>query len=189
MNLDADTLTAHFAPEGWISKLDASGAVHGLRSGGAETDEAKADTGTLDLWPRFNQPKELNLSGNVTLKTKLEKTGDARTLQTAAFRFEFSGGKEHQPSKPQKAETLAAGVMEWTDSSSGGPASPARTKLQADRLVMDFADTGKARQLQANGNVQTERWVAGHPVQTATARNGLAQMAPARWLVADGSAK
>ena len=178
MNLDADTLTAHFAPEGWISKLDASGAVHGLRIGRAESDEAKADAGTLDLWPRFNQPKELNLSGNVTLKTKLEKTGDARTLQTAAFRFEFGGGKEHQPSKPQKAETLAAGVMEWTDSSSGGPASPARTKLQADRLVMDFADTGKARQLQANGNVQTERWVAGHPVQTATARNGLAQMAP-----------
>jgi lipopolysaccharide export system protein LptA len=151
--------------------------VHGLRSGGAETDEAKADAGTLDLWPRFNQPKELNLSGNVTLKTKLEKTGDARILQTAAFRFEFGGGKEHQPSKPQRAETLAAGVMEWTDSS-GGPASPARTKLQADKLVMDFADTGKARQLQANGNVQTERWVTGHPVQTATARNGLAQMAP-----------
>ena len=41
---------------------------------------------------------------------------------------------------------------------------------------MDFANTGKARQLQANGNVQTERWVTGHPVQTATARNGLALM-------------
>jgi lipopolysaccharide export system protein LptA len=68
--------------------------------------------------------------------------------------------------------------MEWTDSSaqSGGTASPAKTKLQADRLVMDFADTGKARQLQANGDVQTERWVTGHAVQTATARNGLAQM-------------
>jgi lipopolysaccharide export system protein LptA len=179
MNLDADTLTAHFAPEGWINKLDASGAVHGFRGGGPETDEMNADAGTLDLWPRFNEPKELNLSGNVTLKTKLEKTGDARTLQTAAFRLEFSGGKEHQPSKPQRAETLAAGVMEWTDSSSasGGAASSAKTKLQADKLVMDFADTGKARQLQANGNVQTERWVTGHPVQTATARNGLAQMA------------
>ena len=41
---------------------------------------------------------------------------------------------------------------------------------------MDFADTGKARQLQANGNVQTERWVTGHPLQVATAGNGLAQM-------------
>ncbi len=159
MNLDADTLTAHFAPEGWIAKLDASGAVHGFRSAAVETDEMKADAGTLDLWPRVNEPKELNLSGSVTLKTKLEKTGDSRALQTTAFRMEFSGGGEHQPSKPQKAETLAAGVMEWTDSSaqSGGTASPAKTKLQADRLVMDFANTGKARQLQANGNVQTER--------------------------------
>jgi LPS export ABC transporter protein LptC len=178
MDLDADTLTAHFAPEGWITKLDASGAVYGLRSGAAETDEMKADAGTLEMWPRFNEPRELHLSGNVLLKTKLEKTGDARILQTAAFRMQFSGGGEHKPSKPQKAETLAAGVMEWTDSSSqsGGSAPPARTKLQADRLVMDFADTGKARQLQANGNVQTERWVTGHPLQVATARNGLAQM-------------
>jgi lipopolysaccharide export system protein LptA len=178
MKLDADTLTAHFAPEGWITKLDASGSVHGFRSGAAETDEMKSDSGTLDLWPRFSQPKELNLSGSVVLNTKLAKTGDARTLQTSAFRMDFTGGKEHAPSKPKKAETLAAGVMEWTDSApqSGGPASPARTKLQADRLVMDFGDTGKSRQLQATGNVHTERWMTGHPVQTATATNGIAQM-------------
>jgi lipopolysaccharide export system protein LptA len=178
MVLDADTLIAHFAPEGWITKLDASGAVHGFRNGVNESDEMNANAGGLDLWPRISQPRELNLSGNVVLKTKLEKTGDARTLQTSAFRMEFGGGKEHQPSKPQKAETLAAGIMEWTDSTTrpGGPSSPARTRLQADKLVMDFADSGKARQLQAAGHVQTERWMADHPVQTATARNGLAQM-------------
>jgi lipopolysaccharide export system protein LptA len=178
ISLDADMLTAHFAPEGWITKLDASGTVHGFRSGAAESDEMNADSGTLGLWPRFNQPKELNLTGSVTVKTKLEKTGDARTLQTSALRMEFSGGQELQPSKPRKAETLAAGIMEWTDSNalSGEPSSPARTKLQADKLVMDFANSGKARQLQADGNVQTERWMSGHPVQTATARNGLAQM-------------
>src|SRR5450631_2525767 len=178
MNLEADTLIAHFAPEGWITRIDASGSVYGTRSG-AETDEVKSDSGTLDLWPRFSQPKQLNLSGNVVLNTKLEKTGDTRTLQTSAFRLDFSGGKEHGPSKPQKAETLAAGVMEWTDSApaSGGQASPARTKLQADKLVMDFAATGKARQVQANGHVQTDRWMTGHPPQMATANNGLAQMA------------
>jgi lipopolysaccharide export system protein LptA len=175
MNLDADTLTAHLAPGGWISKLDASGAVRGSRNSGVEADEMSADAGTLDLRPRFNQPKQLNLSGSVTLQTRLEKTGDARTLQTAALRVTFSGGAERQPSKPQTAETLAAGVMEWTDSS-GRSAAPTRTKLQADKLIMDFADTGKARQLQANGNVQTERWVTGHAVQTANARNGQALM-------------
>jgi lipopolysaccharide export system protein LptA len=183
IDLEADTLTAHFAPEGWITKLDASGTVQGLRSGPAQTDELKSDSGSLDLWPRFNQPRELNLAGSVVLKTRIEKTGDTRTLQTSAFRMVFGDGKEHSTAKPQKAETLAAGTLEWTDSTlqsaerSPAPVSLARTKLQADRLVMDFADTGKARQLQAHGSVQTERWMPGHPVQTATAKNGLAQMA------------
>ncbi len=41
---------------------------------------------------------------------------------------------------------------------------------------MDFASSGKARQLQAIGNVQTERAMSGRPVQTATARNGIAEL-------------
>ena len=174
--LEADTLTALFSPEGWLSKLDAVGAVHGLRHGAAEQDEASADSATLELWPRASQPKELNLKGSVLLKTQQNKTGDARLLQTSAFRMQFSGGKERQGAKPQKAETLAAGTMEWTDAPPPSGGAPARTKLQADKLAMDFGPQGKARQLQATGNVQTERWVTGHPLQTATARNGVAQM-------------
>jgi lipopolysaccharide export system protein LptA len=42
---------------------------------------------------------------------------------------------------------------------------------------MDFASSGKARQLQAIGNVQTERAATGRPVQTATARNGKVDLA------------
>jgi LPS export ABC transporter protein LptC len=179
-NLEAETLTAHFAPEGWVTKLDASGNVSGFRNGAAEHDEVKAHSGALDLWPRYNHPKELNLDGNVVLSTKGDKAGDSRTLQTTAFRMTFSGGEGQRSGKPVKAETLAAGTMEWADSASrsGGPASPVTTKLRADKLAMDFAATGKARQLQAAGNVQTERWLTGHPVQTATASNGLAQMSP-----------
>jgi lipopolysaccharide export system protein LptA len=186
MDLEADVLTGHFAPEGWITRLDASGTVHGLRNGAVQRDESNSDIATLEFWPRFSQPKELNLAGNVVLNTKLEKTGDVRSLQTSAFRMHFSGGKEHQASKPQKAETLAAGVMEWTDSgaATGGPgtsptSNAARTVLRSDKLAMDFGATGKARQLQATGNVQTERYLGGHPVQTATAKSGLAQMSPA----------
>jgi lipopolysaccharide export system protein LptA/lipopolysaccharide export system protein LptC len=176
MKLEADTLTARFSPEGWLSKLDATGAVHALRSSAAEADEAIADSGTLELWPRVSQPKELNLNGSVVLKTQQNKTGDARLLQTSAFRMEFSGGKEREAGKPQKAETLAAGTMEWTDAAPQGGGTPARTKLQADKLVMDFGQQGQARQLQATGNVRTERSVTGHPVQTATAKSGVAQM-------------
>jgi LPS export ABC transporter protein LptC len=176
IKLEADTLTAHFSPEGLVAKLDAAGAIQALRNGLAEVDEAAADSGTLELWPRVSQPKELNLSGNVLLKTKQNKSGDARMLQTSAFRMEFSGGKELAGSKPQKAETLAAGTMEWTDAAAQGGGAPARTKLQADKLLMDFGPQGKARQLQATGNVQTERWVTGRPPQMGTARSGVAQL-------------
>ena len=176
--LEADTLTAHFTPGGSVVQVVANGAVHGLRTGAEEEDEASSDSGTLDLLPRASQPKELNLSGNVALRSNLKKTGEARVLQTSAFRMEFRAAKPQQGVKPRKAETLAAGTMEWTDAAS--PSAPAaRTKIQADKLVMDFAEQGKARRLQATGNVQTERRVAGHPVQTATAQNGEAQMSPA----------
>jgi LPS export ABC transporter protein LptC len=178
IKLEADKLTAHFTPEGSVIQVLASGAVHGLRGGSAsvEEDEISADSGTLDLWPRLSQPKELNLSGNVALHSSLQQTGETRTLQTSSFRMEFSEAKPHIAGMPVKAETLGAGTMEWTDAASG-PA--AKTRLQADRLIMEFADQGKARHLQAIGNVRTERRIAGHAVQTATAQNGDAQMSPA----------
>jgi len=180
MNLESDSLTAHFVPDGWITKLDATGHVTGYRKNAAGEDVMSGDTGSLTFWPRFSQPKELNVTGNVVLRTKEEKTGETRTMQTAALRMEFSGGKEHESSKPLSAETLAAGTMEWTDATTqGGTIVPARTQLQADKLAMTFADaTGKAKEVHANGNVRTERWLTGHPVQTASAATGTALMAP-----------
>ncbi len=139
--LEADTLTAHFSPEGAVTRVDAAGAVRGSRNGVAEQDEASAEYATLELWPWLGRPKEVNLNGNVLLE-------------------------------------LAAGTMEWTDAPAQPGAAVAKTKLQADKLVLDFASSGKARQLQAIGNVQTERAVSGRPVQTATARNGIAELQP-----------
>jgi LPS export ABC transporter protein LptC len=180
MNLESDNLTAHFVPEGWITKLDASGHVTGYRKNATDEDAMSGDTGSLTFWPRFSQPKELNVNGNVVLRTKEEKSGDTRTLQTAAFRMEFAGGKEHESSKPLTAETLAAGTMEWTDSTTqGGTIVPVRTQLQADKLAMTFTGvTGKPKEVHANGNVRTERWLTGHPVQTASAATGTALMSP-----------
>jgi lipopolysaccharide export system protein LptA len=66
--------------------------------------------------------------------------------------------------------------MEWTDASPQANASPTRTKLQADKLKLAFGEEGKAKQLDAIGNVQTERAIAGHALQTATAKNGVAQL-------------
>jgi lipopolysaccharide export system protein LptA len=174
IKLEADTLTAHFSPEGAVTRLDAAGTVRSTRNSPLEQDQASAEYGTLELWPWLGRPKEVNLNGNVLLETR-GASSESRTLRTNAFRMEFSKGESGAPGKVQKAETLAAGTMEWTDAPAQ-PGAAAKTKLQADKLMMEFASSGKARQLQATGNVQTERTVAGRPVQTATARNGVAEL-------------
>jgi lipopolysaccharide export system protein LptA len=173
--LEADTLTAHFSPEGAVTRVDAAGAVRGSRNGAAEQDKASAEYATLELWPWLGRPKEVNLNGNVLLETQ-GGNGESRLLRTNAFRMEFGKGESGQTGKAQKAETLAAGTMEWTDAAAQPGTTVAKTKLQADKLIMDFASSGKARQLQAIGNVQTERAMSGRPVQTATARNGIAEL-------------
>src|SRR5258707_2295927 len=81
-DLSAATLTAHFAPGGWLTRLEAAGAVQGSRRSGKEDDEFSAENASLELQPRVGHPKELNLKGNVLLKTNAEQTGEARTLQT-----------------------------------------------------------------------------------------------------------
>ena len=173
--LEADMLTAHFSPEGAVTRVDAAGAVRGSRNGAAEQDKASAEHATLELWPWLGRPKEVNLNGNVLLETQ-GGNGESRLLRTNAFRMEFGKGESGHTGKAQKAETLAAGTMEWTDAPAQPSAAVAKTKLQADKLVLDFASSGKARQLQAMGNVQTERAISGRPLQTATARNGIAEL-------------
>src|SRR5258706_7447820 len=117
------------------------------------------------------------------MKTQAGASSEARTLQTNELRVEFADGKKSEGSKLERAETLSAGSIEWTDAAGqrgtpGVPASSdaARTKLHADKLEMEFGAEGKAKKLIATGNVSTERAVGGNPVQTATAQSGTAQL-------------
>jgi lipopolysaccharide export system protein LptA len=178
MLMDADKMTALFAPEGWVARVDGTGSVRGSRHGKEEEGEFHADAAALDLWPRVNQAKEMNLNGGVFLETRMAKSGDVRILETGALRMQFSEAKESQAGKPTNAETLTAGSMEWTDAAAPANSAPTRTKLQADKLQLAFGAEGKPEQLDAAGNVQTERYLAGRPLQTATARNGVAQLLP-----------
>jgi lipopolysaccharide export system protein LptA len=176
MLMDADNMTAQIAPEGWVTRLDGSGSVRGWRHAQEEEDEFHSDRASLDLWPRLNRSKEMNLNGGVLVKTRMVKSDDARILQTGALRMEFAQGGENHAGKPTNAETLTAGSMEWTDASPQANTAPTRTKLQADKLKLAFGEEGKPKQLDANGNVQTERALVGHQLQTATARSGVAQL-------------
>jgi lipopolysaccharide export system protein LptA len=174
LELQADTLTADFSPEGIIDKLEAQGQVRGVRTSSSERDEAAADSGSVDMWPRLNQFRDLSLSGSVVLTTRIQKSGSSRSLQTAAFRMHFSGGEAGAVNKPESAETLAPGTMEWTDSVQ--PGTSASTKLRADKLEMLFEPQGVAKRLTATGNVITERAVTGQAMQTATASDGVVQL-------------
>jgi LPS export ABC transporter protein LptC len=178
MLMDADKMTALFAPEGWVARVDGTGSVRGSRHGKEEDGEFHADAAALDLWPRVNQAKEMNLNGGVFLETRMAKSGDARILETGALRMEFSEAKESQAGKPTNAETLTAGSMEWTDAAAQANSAPTRTKLEADKLQLAFGEEGKPQLLDAAGNVQTQRSVAGRPLQTARARNGVARLLP-----------
>jgi lipopolysaccharide export system protein LptA len=182
-NLSAETITAQFAPEGWLTKIEGAGNLHGARHTGKETEDFRAELGAMDLWPKINQPKELRLKGSVQLKTLVETSGEARTLQTSELLMEFADGKKGEGGKLKRAETFGSGNIEWVDAKpqSGAPGAPAngeaaRTKLQADKLEMEFGEEGKAKQLVATGNVSTERAVGGKPGQTATAQSGTAQL-------------
>src|SRR5437899_2974618 len=182
-NLSAETITAQFAPEGWLTRIEGAGSVRGSRRTGKEIDDFRAEHGAMELWPRANQPRELNLKGSVQLKTQADTSDEARTLQTNELRVEFTGGKKGEGGKLERAETVGEGSIEWTDAAaqSGSPGVPAnseaaRTKLQADKLEMEFGAEGKAKKLVATGNVSTERAVAGKPGQTAKAQSGTAQL-------------
>ena len=182
-SLSAKTIAAQFSPEGWLTRIEGAGDVRGSRRAGKEVEDFRAERGTMELWPKVNQPRELNLKGGVQLKTQADTSGEARMLQTSELLMEFADGKRGEGSKLKRAETLGAGSIEWTDAAAqnGTPGTPAnveaaRTKLQADKLEMEFGEEGKARKLAATGNVSTERAVSGKPMQTATAQSGTAQL-------------
>jgi LPS export ABC transporter protein LptC len=179
-NLSAETITAQFAPAGWLTKIEAAGNVRGARRAGKETEDFRAEQGAMEMWPRVNQPREMNLKGGVIVKIQAEASSEGRTLQTGELQMEFADRKKGEGSKFKRAETFGPGTIEWTDAAAQGGTPPnsdaARTKLQAEKLEMEFGEEGKARRLIATGNVLTERAVAGKSAQTATAQSGVAQL-------------
>jgi lipopolysaccharide export system protein LptA len=176
--LVADTMTAEFAPEGWVARVEANGGVKAVLHGASQTDQGSAEHANLEMWPRVSEPKILELAGSVELKTQDAGGGDVRSLQASALRMEFTGGKTARGAHPVKAETLGAATMEWAEAPSTGDGRKANTKLQADKLALDFGAEGKAGQLVAAGNVLMERSAPGKPPQSATAKRGTAQLAP-----------
>jgi lipopolysaccharide export system protein LptA len=164
--LQANLMKANLAPEGWIRTIDVEGNIQGKSANG----EIQAETGNVEMWPRVNQAKLLTLHGNVRVNQRDPKTQTARKLATSALQLTFAGGKAGAPNHILHGETLDRGSMEWNDTATS------QSKLSADKLAVDFGTAGKAKALQATGNVETQRQLADRPTQTATAANGDAQL-------------
>jgi LPS export ABC transporter protein LptC len=183
MDLTANVLTAWFNADGGLERLDASGKVEGSRKAGVENEEFTAANSSVELWPEVSQPKLINMDGGVILKTSA-KTGQIRSLETNKARMEFTQGSDDKSSQPKKAETLSAGTIQWMDAPGNGQQAGSldagkdkatRTKLSAEKFVLDFAD-GRPTQLAASGNVQAQRDMPGAPSQTTTAKRGVAHL-------------
>ena len=183
MDLTANVLTAWFDQDGGLKRLDASGKVEGSRKVGGEDEEFTAANSSVELWPQISQPKLISMDGGVILKTNA-KTGQIRILETDKARMEFTEGSDDKPSQPKRAETLAAGTIQWMDAPGNGPAADrpdadkdraTRTKLSAEKFVLDFTG-GRATQLAASGNVQVQRDIPGAPSQITTAKRGVVQL-------------
>lgn len=175
--LSAQEMTALFSQTGAVERIRAEGSVNGTLQSTIEQDEVKAHSAVLEMLGRSSEPKQLDLSGGVDVKTGNDKTSEKRTLNTEALRVDFTAA-EGKKSQVRQAETLAAGFVEWVqkDEKTG---EETHTRVRADKFLMELGAEGKARMLQARGNVQTERVAAGRPVQTASAQNADVQLAPA----------
>ena len=164
--LRADKLTAHLAPQGWTSRIEAAGRVQGNSPSG----NLEAESGDMEMWPGLNQAKLLTLRGNVRVNGHDPKSGMTRSLTSNAVQLTFAGGKAGEANRVQHAETLERGAMEWLD------AAAVRSKLAADKLALDFSAQGKPQLLNATGAVQSQREIPGRPVQIANSATGVAQL-------------
>jgi len=174
--MNADAMTAALSTEGKIIGIEAKGNVTGASDNADEKEEMASNEAISEFWPATGRAKDLTLKGSAKVHTTNKKTGDVRDIQSDAVHVNFAGATMQEKARVLSAETLAPGTLEWTNGAEKSTGAREQTKLQADRFHLDFADKGKAKVLQATGNVRIERAATGEAVQTATGNNGVAQI-------------
>lgn len=160
--LTAQQFTAHFASEGSIQKVTAEGAVQGS----TPMDQFHSNQAEVLMWPGVNQAQTMLLTGNVEATSKNPADGMQRKINAPQLKLGFSGGKVQQPSHIQVASTDARGTLQWSSPAGGS------TQVQADQFALQFSEAGKPKEMNATGNVFTERQFPGHSVQTASGQRG-----------------
>ncbi|HWZ98501.1 MAG TPA: LptA/OstA family protein [Candidatus Dormibacteraeota bacterium] len=174
--MNSDTMIGTLTAEGKVAGIAAQGNVTGSSDGVDEKDELASNEANVEFWPASGRAKEIALKGAAKVHTIYKKSGDSRDLQSEVVHMTFAGATLQEKSRPLLAETLAPGTVIWTNGASKAAAAGEQTKLQADRLHLDFGDAGKAKLLQATGSVRVEKNAQGKGTQTATGKFGAAQL-------------
>jgi lipopolysaccharide export system protein LptA len=174
--MNSDSMTATLTKEGKVARIEAQGSVTGSVESMEDKEEMASNEGRAEFWPTTGRAKEITLKGAARVHTTNRATGDSRELRSEAVHMNFAGETLQEKSRPQMAETLAPGTVIWTNGPGKTAGAGEQTKLQADRLHLDFGDAGKAKLLQAADNVRVERSAPGKGTQTATGKNGVAQL-------------
>jgi lipopolysaccharide export system protein LptA len=175
--LAAEEMAAEFAREGWIRRAEAAGHVAGEAAKGSETQAVAAQNARMEMVAGQNAPKRLVLEGGVDVRTSEGPgRGASRRLTTEELRIAFAEKSSAKGTELESAETAGPGRLELNDGATR-TAKSSLTTLQANQLSMKFDSAGAASRLDARGNVQTERTVAGGARQTAAANRGFVEMA------------
>jgi lipopolysaccharide export system protein LptA len=186
--LSAEEITANFAPEGWVTRAEATGQVSGDAQQGEETQRVIAQRASMEMVAGQNAPKLVVLRGGVDARMKTrsqgaqgDEAGEARRLTTDELRLAFAENAAEKSgrrgTKLVSANSPGPGRLEFNEAGTAHVQAP-QTVVQADQLGMRFDAVGKASRLDAKGNVRTERSTAGAEKQTATAKSGFVELQP-----------
>ena len=186
--ISADEITATLAPQGWITHAEATGQVSGEANRGEDTQSVKAQSAAMEMAPGQNAPRLLVLKVGVDARTNMRGSetrsgsdGDRRRVTTEELRLVFAEKRAKNSAQNGTqlvaADTPGPGRIEWNDAGNAN-AKAAQTVVHANQLALKFDAAGKASRLDAKGNVQTERNLAGAEKQTATAKNGFVELQP-----------
>jgi lipopolysaccharide export system protein LptA len=181
--LQAEEIAADFAPAGWVTRAEANGRVAAEAAKDDEVQTVKSQSAQMEMVAGLNAPKLLVLKGDVDATTNTKsggsktESGDSRRLTTDELRIAFAQKGSASGAHLQSAETAGPGRLELNDAANVA-SKAARTVVHANQLSMKFDSARAASRLDAKGNVQTERTVAGGNKQTASANTGFVLMEP-----------
>src|SRR6266853_2309576 len=94
--LSAQEISATFAPQGWVTRAEATGQVHGESANGAARQTLQAQSASMEMVPGQNAPKLMVAKGGVDARTSTGAKGSAsgeaaetRKLITEELRLTF----------------------------------------------------------------------------------------------------